>query len=284
MAVWSASDRLLYEILGWFLELSSSPLLWARQSNLVSEKPPSSFGFHSNCWHLVLVKISNSPALNFGAIALSDFKLPYGFWFCWLFGEALRWGIFTGSSAGATNGFCNAISQVLFSYFSDAKHSNILNKAIQYAHITFYCFLNWGSSFLHPCIFAIPLFYGKDFSRCGWMIGYCCWECCLLRLTIFSLRSCRHNGSSLISHQSYRSCILRRLGIYCWFHAEGYGRHFASVISYNASNVYIYYKFITTTGNKIWKIIHCVLPKYESLFLQLAVLRKKLNLLFFFVY
>jgi O-antigen/teichoic acid export membrane protein len=60
---------------------------------------------------------------------------------------------------------------VLFSYFSDAKHNNILNKAIQYAHITFIASLIGAVLFFILTFFAIPLLYGKEFSEAGWMIG-----------------------------------------------------------------------------------------------------------------
>jgi O-antigen/teichoic acid export membrane protein len=62
------------------------------------------------------------------------------------------------------------------------------------------------------------------------------------------------------------------------------GACIASVISYNASNVYIYYKFYKTTGNKIWKINP--LAVLQNMIFAISGFKEKLNLLaaVFFVY
>ena len=171
----------------------------------------------------------------------------------------------------------NAISQVLFSYFSDAKHNNILNKAIQYAHITFIASLIGAVLFFILAFFAIPLLYGKDFSDAGWMIGILLLG--VLPFTITTILASFFAGTNRL-FINFRTSLIGLV-----FAAIGYilliprwgvmGACIASVISYNASNVYIYYKFYKTTGNKIWKINPlAVLQNMKASFLQLAVLKK----------
>jgi O-antigen/teichoic acid export membrane protein len=171
----------------------------------------------------------------------------------------------------------NAISQVLFSYFSDAKHSNILNKAIQYAHITFIASLIGAVLFFILAFFAIPLLYGKEFSEAGWMIGILLLG--VLPFTITTILASFFAGTNrlLINFRtSLIGLVFAALGYILLIPRWGVmGACIASVISYNASNVYIYYKFYKTTGNKIWKINPlAVLQNMKASFLQLAVLKK----------
>ncbi len=201
------------------------------------------------------------------------------FWFVDYFRGSTSLGVYSLAAALAQLFWIlpNAISQVLFSYFSDTKNKNILNQAIQYAHITFIVSLIGAVLFFLLAFFAIPFLYGKEFSNAGWMIGILLLG--VLPFTITTILASFFAGTNRL-FVNFRTSLIGLV-----FAALGYilliprwgvmGACIASVISYNASSVYIYYKFYKTTGNKIWKINPLtVLQNMKASLLQLAVLKK----------
>ena len=201
------------------------------------------------------------------------------FWFVDYFRGSTSLGVYSLAAALAQLFWIlpNAISQVLFSYFSDTKNKNILNQAIQYAHITFIVSLIGAVLFFLLAFFAIPFLYGKEFSNAGWMIGILLLG--VLPFTITTILASFFAGTNRL-FVNFRTSLIGLV-----FAALGYilliprwgvmGACIASVISYNASSVYIYYKFYKTTGNKIWKINPlAVLQNMKASLLQLAVLKK----------
>ena len=171
----------------------------------------------------------------------------------------------------------NAMAPVFFSYTSGAKNDKMLERVVKYAHITFVVSCIGALLFLVFAYWVIPFLYGSEFSAAGWMIAILLLG--VIPFTVTTILAAFFAGTNrlLVNFRtSFIGLIFAAAGYILLIPSMGAkGACIASVISYNASNVYIYYKFYKTTGNKIWKINPlAVLQNMKASFLQLAVLKK----------
>lgn len=180
------------------------------------------------------------------------------FWFVDYFQGEVKLGVYSLAVALAQLFWLlpNAIGPVLFSYISDSKNENGVKQVTQYSQMAFVVSVAGAVLFFCLAFFAIPVLYGVEFSGAGWMLGILLIG--VLPFTITTILAAYFAGTNRLMvnfRASLVGLIFAIIGYVVLIPQLGtMGACLASVISYNASNAYLYYRFYKTTGVKIWRM------------------------------
>ena len=150
----------------------------------------------------------------------------------------------------------SSISVVLYSQLSKKDEGNHSDIVYKYAKISFYAALILSLILYFLFYYTVPILFGDKFTDARIYVGIL-----LFGIVPFSITTV------IATYNAAKNKIIYNLWTTMWGLAfsilfykllipiyGSVGASIASVISYNASNVYIFYIFYKNTGKKLWKL------------------------------